>query len=256
MDRRINIDPDKYFLEQVSVPDPSDPSALYTALYDAEGNLLVDYRPIVQEEKPLPKVIDGTKPVKEYKTNEELYLAGLRVDQFNNARLDYMDFYNEALLRDSMDARVNIEVGKHYIRQGKWEKAEQHLLRAQTRLSHDYTTVKNTEALYYLGYLYQMTDNIGKATDAYWAATWTPDFKHRSFYELAVLAVKDKDYKRAMDMIIQSLYVGGRDLQALTLKAYILRICVCVGGGLCLCIFYRVQIFIISCINCCTLNLF
>ena len=134
-----------------------------------------------------------------------------------------MDFYNEALLRDSMDARVNIEVGKHYIRQGKWEKAEQHLLRAQTRLSHDYTTVKNTEALYYLGYLYQMTDNIGKATDAYWAATWTPDFKHRSFYELAVLAVKDKDYKRAMDMIIQSLYVGGRDLQALTLKAYILR---------------------------------
>ena len=223
MDRRINIDPDKYFLEQVSVPDPSDPSTLYTALYDAEGNLLVDYRPIVQEEKPLPKVIDGTKPVKKYKTNEELYLAGLRVDQFNNARLDYMDFYNEALLRDSMDARVNIEVGKHYIRQGKWEKAEQHLLRAQARLSHDYTTVKNTEALYYLGYLYQMTDNIGKATDAYWAATWTPDFKHRSFYELAVLAVKDKDYKRAMDMIIQSLYVGGRDLQALTLKAYILR---------------------------------
>lgn len=223
MDKRIDIDPDKYFLDQVAVPDLSDASALYTALYDAEGNLLVDYRPVVLDEKPLPKVIDGTQPVKEYKTNEELYLAGLRVDQFNNARLDYMDFYNEALSRDSMDARVNIEVGKHYIRQGKWEKAALHLNRAQARLSHDYTTVKNTEALYYLGYLYQMTGNTAKAIDAYWAATWTPDFKHRSFYELAVLAVKDKDYKQAMDMITQSLYVGGRDLQALTLKAYILR---------------------------------
>ncbi|MCD8134784.1 MAG: DUF5107 domain-containing protein [Parabacteroides gordonii] len=223
MDKRIDIDPDKYFLDQVSVPDLSDASALYTALYDAEGNLLVDYRPVVLDEKPLPKVIDGTQPVKEYKTNEELYLAGLRVDQFNNARLDYMDFYNEALSRDSMDARVNIEVGKHYIRQGKWEKAALHLNRAQARLSHDYTTVKNTEALYYLGYLYQMTGNTAKAIDAYWAATWTPDFKHRSFYELAVLAVKDKNYKQAMDMITQSLYVGGRDLQALTLKAYILR---------------------------------
>lgn len=223
MDKRIDIDPDKYFLDQVSVPDLSDASALYTALYDAEGNLLVDYRPVVLDKKPLPKVIDGTQPVKEYKTNEELYLAGLRVDQFNNARLDYMDFYNEALSRDSMDARVNIEVGKHYIRQGKWEKAALHLNRAQARLSHDYTTVKNTEALYYLGYLYQMTGNTAKAIDAYWAATWTPDFKHRSFYELAVLAVKDKDYKQAMDMITQSLYVGGRDLQALTLKAYILR---------------------------------
>lgn len=223
MDKRIDIDPDKFFLDQVTVTDASDPSSLYTALYDADGNLLVDYRPIVHEEKPLPKVIDGTKPVKEYKTNEELYLAGLRVDQFNNARLDYMDFYNEALLRDSMDARVNIEVGKHYIRRGEWEKAAQHLQRAQARLSHDYTTAKNTEALYYLGYLYQMIGNNAKAEEAYWAATWTPDFKHRSFYELAVLAVKDKDYKKAMEMITQSLYVGVRDLQALTLKAYILR---------------------------------
>lgn len=223
MDKRIDIDPDKFFLDQVTVADASDPSSLYTALYDADGNLLVDYSPIVLEEKPLPKVIDGTKPVKDYKTNEELYLAGLRVDQFNNARLDYMDFYNEALLRDSMDARVNIEVGKHYIRQGDWEKAAQHLQRAQTRLSHDYTTVKNTEALYYLGYLYQMIGNNAKAEEAYWAATWTPDFKHRSFYELAVLAVKDKDYKKAMEMITLSLYVGVRDLQALTLKAYILR---------------------------------
>lgn len=223
MDKRIDIDPDKFFLDQVTVADASDPSSLYTALYDADGNLLVDYSPIVLEEKPLPKVIDGTKPVKDYKTNEELYLAGLRVDQFNNARLDYMDFYNEALLRDSMDARVNIEVGKHYIRRGDWEKAAQHLQRAQTRLSHDYTTVKNTEALYYLGYLYQMIGNNAKAEEAYWAATWTPDFKHRSFYELAVLAVKEKDYKKAMEMITQSLYVGVRDLQALTLKAYILR---------------------------------
>lgn len=223
MDKRIHIDPDKYFLDKVTVPDASDTSALYTALYDAEGRVLVDYRPVVKEEKPLPKVIDGTKPVKEYQTNEELYLAGLRVDQFNNARLDYMDFYREALLRDSMDARVNIEVGKHYVRQGEWALAERHLLRAQARLAHDYTTVKNTEALYYLGYVYQMTGHAGKAENAYWAATWTPDFKHRSFYELAVLAVKERNYPKALEMITQSLYVGGRDMQALTLKAYILR---------------------------------
>ena len=206
------------------MPDSLIPSMLYTALYDAKDNLLVDYRPIVQEEKKPAKSYRRTKPVKEYKTNEELYLAGTshRPVQQCPSGIIWI-FYNEALLRDSMDARVNIEIGKHYIRQGKWEKAEQHLLRAQARLSHDYTTVKNTEALYYLGYLYQMTGKISKATDAYWAATWTPDFKHRSFYELAVLAVKDKDYKQAMDMITQSLYVGGRDLQALTLKAYILR---------------------------------
>lgn len=223
LDQSVTIDPDRYFLDQVAIPMDVQVSDLYTALYDAGGNVLVSYRPVQLEEKPLPKVIDGTKPVKEYQTNEELYLAGLRVDQFNNARLSYMEFYEEALLRDSMDARVNIEVGKHYIRQGEWEKAEKHLLRAQARLSHDYTTVKNTEALYYLGYVYQMTGRPGKAEDMYWAATWTPDFKHRSFYELAVLAVKEKAYGKGLDQINQSLYVGARDLQALTVKGYILR---------------------------------
>lgn len=223
MDKRISIDPDKFFLDKVAVPAGVEASELYTALYDADGHLLVDYRPIKLEEKPLPKVIDGTKPVKEYKTNEELYLAGLRVDQFNNARLSYMDFYNEALLRDSMDARVNIEVGKHYIRQGEWAKAEQHLLRAQARLSHDYTRVKDAEALYYLGYLYQMTGEEKKAEEALWAATWTPDYKHSAFYQLALSAVRDKDYAKAMELIEQSLYVGARDLQALSVQAYILR---------------------------------
>lgn len=224
MEKTITIDPDRYFLDEVSVPSGVKPSDLYVSLCDAAGNVLVDYRPIeLDEDKPLPKVIDGTKPVDEYKTNEELYLAGLRVDQFNNARLDYMDFYNEALRRDPMDARVNIEVGKHYLRQGKWDKAEEHLLKAQARLSHDYTRVKDAEALYYLGYLYQLTGDYHQAENNYWAATWTPDYKHPAFYGLAVLALLQNDYPKALDMITQSLYVGQRDIQAQSLKAYILR---------------------------------
>lgn len=223
LDKVIDIDPDKYFLEEIAIPEGTEPSELYTSLTDAAGTLLVDYRPLRLQEKPLPKVIDGTKPVKEYKTNEELYLAGLRVDQFNNARLSYMDFYEEALSRDSMDARVNIEVGKHYIRQGEWAKAEQHLLRAQARLSHDYTRVKNAEALYYLGYLYRMTGRNAEAEESLWAATWTPDYKHPAFYQLALCATLQGDYPKALELAEQSLQVGTRDLQTLTLKAYLLR---------------------------------
>lgn len=223
MEKTISIDPDRYFLSEVAIPSDTEPSELYTALYDAKGNVLVDYCPVILEPKPLPEVIEGTRAVQEYKTNEELYLAGLRVDQFNNARLSYMDFYNEALSRDSLDTRINIEVGKHYIRQGEWEKAEQHLLRAQSRLSKDYTRVKDTEALYYLGYLYRMTGKISKAEETLWAATWAPEYKHPAFYQLAVIATQAQDYPRALNMITQSLTVGSHDLQALSLKAYILR---------------------------------
>ena len=223
MDKRIGISPDRYFLDEVAVPADTDPQELYTALYDKDGKVLVDYRPVKLEEKELPKVIDGTKPVKEYETVEELYLAGLRVDQFNNARLSYMDFYREALRRDSMDARVNIEVGKHHIRQGEWEKAEKHLLRALDRLTHDYTRAMNTEANYYLGYLYRLTGRTMEAEENLWAATYTPAFKHPAFYQLAVAAVRAQHYPEALKLIDESLLVGAHDLQALTVKAYILR---------------------------------
>lgn len=219
----INIDPDRYFLEEIEIQNITDQSELYVAMFDSNNNLLVDYQPVVLINEPLPDVIEGTRPVKDYSTNEELYLAGLRIDQFNNARLKYMDFYNEALKRDSMDARVNIEVGKHYLRQAKWEEAKRHLLQAQTRLAHDYTSVKNAEALYYLGNVFRLLGERDKARDSYWAATWTPTYKHRSYYELAVMAVQEKDYTEANELITQSLYVGSRDKQAQLLKAYILR---------------------------------
>lgn len=230
LDRRVDINPDKYFLETVAVPSDVRKEDLYTALTDAAGNLMVDYRPVNyadkgldKSENALPEVIEGTKPVEDYETVEELYLAGLRVDQFNNARLDYMDFYNEALKRDPNDARVNIEVGKHYIRQAEWAKAEEHLLRAKSRLEHDYTRAFNTEADYYIGYVYAMTGRKVEAEENFWAATYTTAFKHPAYYQLAIAAAKDGKYSEVLDLIDESLLTGSHDLQALTVKMFILR---------------------------------
>ena len=218
----INIDPDNFFLTTVDVPDV-DPWELYTALLDSDGNILVDYTPVRPRNEELPPVIDGTKPVDQYDTNEELYIAGLRVDQFNNARLKYMDFYEEALKRDSLDARVNIEVAKHYIRQAEYDKARTHLKRALKRLEHDYTRAYNNEANYYLGYISRLTGDDIVAEENLWAATYTPAFKHPAYYQLALSATVDGNYREALNLVNESLLTGAHDIQALTLKAYLLR---------------------------------
>lgn len=222
MDKTIDIDPDNFFLDTVDVPDV--PAwELYTALLDADGDILVDYTPVRPRNEELPPVIDGTKPVDQYETNEELYIAGLRVDQFNNARLKYMDFYNEALRRDSMDARVNIEVAKHYIRQAEYDKARKHLNRALARLQHDYTRAYDNEANYYLGYISRLTGDRIAAEENLWAATYTPAFKHPAYYQLALTATVDGNYAEALHLVNESLLTGAHDIQALTLKAYLLR---------------------------------
>ncbi|MDR1369746.1 MAG: DUF5107 domain-containing protein [Dysgonamonadaceae bacterium] len=222
-EQTIDIDPATPFVQEITVPATAKDAELKALLLDAAGRELVAYRPVVSEEKPLPEVVKGTRPVNEYKTVEELYLAGLRIEQFHNARLDPMDFYNEALRRDSLDARVNTVVGIRYARTGEWDVAEKHLLRALTRPAKDYTVVKDPEPHYYLGVVYQMQGKSKAAADHYWKATWYPTFQHPAYFALAQLAAVDGAYDRALELITQSLNTGARDTKALTLKAWLLR---------------------------------
>ncbi|MDR3141302.1 MAG: DUF5107 domain-containing protein [Tannerellaceae bacterium] len=222
-EQSIQIDPATPFVKEIDVrPDIKD-ARLRAVLTDANGKELVAYQPVELEEKPLPEVVEGSKPVGEYKIIEELYLAGQRIEQFHNARLNPMDFYNEALRRDSMDARVNTVVGIRYVRLGEWEKAEKHLSNAITRLTKDYTTTKDPEACYYLALAYQMQGRYKEAADLYWKAAWYPTFQHPSYFALAQIAALQGDNGKALEYIAQSLNVGGNDTKALTFKAVLLR---------------------------------
>ncbi|MDR0700019.1 MAG: DUF5107 domain-containing protein [Tannerella sp.] len=222
-EQNTSIDPATPFVKEIQIPSEIKDPNLRAVLMDANGNELVTYRPVVLEEKPLPETVKGVKPVKEYASAEELYLAGLRIEQFHNARLNPMDFYNEALKRDSMDARVNTVVGIRYARQGNWLLAEKHLLRAMARLSKDYTIVKDPEPHYYLGLIYQMQGKYKEAIDQYWKATWYPTFRHPAYFALAQIASLKGDYTQAKKLLEQSLTVGARNTKALAFQAFLLR---------------------------------
>lgn len=222
-EQTLAIDPARPFTKEIALPPTAEDTSLRAVLTDADGKELVAYRPEAKEEKPLPDVVEAGKPAAEYQTVEELYLAGLRLEQFHNARLDPMSFYNEALRRDPDNARVNTVVGVRYARKGEWEAAEAHLLRALARLSKDYTTVKDPEPHYYLGLVYRMQGKLKEAADHYWHATWYPTFQHPAYLALAQLAALANDYRAALELVDQALYVGARDAKALTLKAWLLR---------------------------------
>jgi tetratricopeptide (TPR) repeat protein len=222
-EQNLTIDPATPFTKEVGVPSTAGDTDLCATLLDANGKELVAYRPVAPEEKPMPEAVKPGNPVTEYRTVEELYFAGLRVEQFHNARLDPMSFYGEALKRDSNDARVNTVAGIHYARKGEWKEAEMHLLRAIARSSKDYTVMKDPEPLYYLGLVYRMQGKYKEASDAYWKATWYPTFQHPAYMALAQIASLNSNYEKALGLIDQALYVGTRDTKALTLKAFLLR---------------------------------
>jgi len=222
-EKTLNISPAEPFTTTLTVAKDAKDEEFTATLLDKNGNELVAYTPLVLEEKDLPSVIEGTKDPADYATNEELYYAGLRVEQFHNARLNPLDFYNEALKRDPKDSRVNTVMGIRMAKEGKWTEAEKYLKTALERPGKDYTRVKDPEPHYYLGTIYKAQGRLKEAEDQYWNATWYPTFQHPSYFALAQIACLKGDYKKALELIESSLNVGARDPKALTLKAYILR---------------------------------
>ena len=77
---------------------------------------------------------------KDIKTNEELYLTGLRAQQFHDPVVDPIPYWEEALRRDPGDARVNTAMGITSFGKARYEEAEKYLrapsiaLRTGTRL--------------------------------------------------------------------------------------------------------------------------
>ena len=190
---------------------------------NARGEELISYRPVVLKEEELPEPVAPFGNPKDYKTNEELYLAGLRLEQFHNGQRDPMEFYNEALSRDPDDARVNTAVGIRLLRDGKFEEAAQKLETALKRLEKGYTRVKDGEPHYYLALAYRGLNRDNDAEDQFWKASWTTGYQAAAFYQLAELAAKKASYAEALELLDRSLAVDADDSKAIAFKAWTIR---------------------------------
>ena len=225
----IDIDPATPFTKEIDIPQHVADTDLRIELLTATGEKLIGYQPVaLPEAGDLPTPVETVKPAAEFETIEELYLTGLRIEQFHNARLNPMDYYDEALKRDPNDSRVNTAVGIRLARQARWEEAETHLRRAVERLSKNYTVPRDNEANYYLGYVLEQQERFKEAEDQYWKATWTTAYQSAAYMALARLAYhpRNRDREKAKEdslkLIDKSLAINSRNTQALVTKAVIL----------------------------------
>ena len=107
----------------------------------------MDYAPVRPKPEPMPAPDRFPPPLREIKTNEELYLAGLKVEQFHDPSLDPDPFWEEALKRDPGDARVNTALGIRRLKQARYAEAEAHFRKAIERLTAGYAVAEGRRAL-------------------------------------------------------------------------------------------------------------
>jgi tetratricopeptide (TPR) repeat protein len=222
LNETIAIDPARPFARQVALPAGVDEQELVASI-SSDGRELVSYSPVRLERRAAPAPVTPPAPPEQIKTNEELYLTGLRIEQFHNPTLDPDPYWEEALRRDPGDARVNTALGITSFRNARFADAERFFRKALERLTERYTTPKDGEALYYLGLTLKAQGRTDEAFDVLYRSTWSMAWRAAGYYSIAEIAALRGDFPAALRFADQSLHANALNLRALTLKAAALR---------------------------------
>jgi len=218
----VAIDPGKPYVKQVAIPVGIDEHDLVASISDG-GKELVSYSPIRLTRQPTPKAVTPPPPPAEIKTNEELYLTGLRAQQFHSPSVDPIPYWEEALRRDPGDARVNTVLGITAFKKARYADAERYLRKAIERLTDRYTTPKDAESIYYLGATLKAEGKTGEAYTYLFKATWSQAWKAAGYYGLAEIATSRGDFQTALDFADRSIDSNALNIRAQNLKAALLR---------------------------------
>jgi len=184
---------------------------------------LVAYSPAHPTPEPMPAPVETPASPDKLPTVEELYLAGLRIEQFHSPSSEPEPYWEEALRRDPGDVRVNTALGIRLFKRARYAEAEQHFRKALERLTANYTAPKEGEPIYYLGLTLKAQGRTDEAFETLFKATWSAAWRAASYYALAEIACLRGHWPAALDLANRSLEANALNVRALTLKAAVLR---------------------------------
>ena len=215
--------PGRPYLKEVVLPSCVKEEDLSLVFAAAAGGEIVAYKPTCRSNAPLPVVVTPPPAPKDIPTVEELYLTGLRLEQFYNPAVEPYPYYEEALRRDPGDYRTNTSLGLLFIKRGIHAEGEACLRKAIDRATMNYTRPKDGEALYYLGIALRAQKKDREAEDAFLRAAWNQAWRAASFQQLAEMSGSRRDLKKSLDLAEASLETNVLNPKALGLKSAILR---------------------------------
>ncbi len=219
----IDINPDRPFIHNMKIPANVEKEDIKVALFTSNGNELVSYQPQRIESNSFREVAKPPRLPEEIKTIEKLYYTGQRLEQFYNPSLKPEPYYQEALKRDPQDYRVNTAMGILYLRKAMFDKAENYLKTAVSRITDNYTKPRDGEAYYYLGICQKYMGDLDEAYKNLYKATWSQAFHSAAYYHLAELSCINQNYSKALEHLDRSLTTNAKNTKAINLKAAILR---------------------------------
>jgi tetratricopeptide (TPR) repeat protein len=219
----VNLSPVSTFKSVVTLDEDDQPHELLLSVRDAGGRLLISYRPA----KPsIEQVPDAAKPLpepQELKTNEQLYLAGLHLEQYRHATFEPEPYYLEGLKRDPGDIRINVAYGTLLLRRGLFAESEAHFRKAIGTLTSRNPNPYDSEAYYQLGVTLKQQGRLEEAFASLYKSVWSAAWQDSGYFTLAQIACEKQRYAEALELVERSLIRNARNYKARHLQAALLR---------------------------------
>lgn len=190
---------------------------------DSDGRLLVSYRPEAEPDGGMPAPAEAIGAPEGLASCEELYLAGLHLEQYRHATVRPEPYYREALRRDPGDVRCNDALGLLLYRQGRFAEAEPYFRAALKRQTRHNPNPEDGRPSYNLGLCLRMLGRPDEAYDAFYKSAWNAATQDCGYFALAQIACQRKDYAAALEHLDNALARNAGHRQARHLRIALLR---------------------------------
>ncbi|OMF20327.1 DUF5107 domain-containing protein [Paenibacillus sp. FSL H8-0548] len=218
-----DLSPSTTFISNVPLHADDQEYDLKVTIKDAAGRVLVSYQP----KKPgIEEMPDAAKPMpepQEMKTNEQLYLAGLHLEQYRHATFEPEAYYLEGIKRDDSDIRINVAYGTLLLRRGLFAESEAHFRRAVSSLTLRNPNPYDSEAYYQLGVSLKHQGKLEEAFASFYKAVWSANWQDSGYFSLAQIASEKGAYDEALELVERCLVRNTRNYKARDLKTAMLR---------------------------------
>ncbi|MDO4994822.1 MAG: DUF5107 domain-containing protein [Bacteroidales bacterium] len=221
-----DLTPEQVLTATVDVKDASFDTLTLTLSKECYGR----ERPVLtwhaepDEIRPIPDSAEAALLPEQIKTNEQLYLTGLHLEQYRHATWSPVDYYEEALRRDPNDVRCLNALGLWYIRKGRFALAEGYLQRAVKIIMRRNPNPYDGEPIYNLGLALKYQGKNDEAYERFWKATWNKAWADAGYFEAAKISVAQGRLDDALDELTRCLCNNAHNQKALALRAAVLRL--------------------------------
>ena len=208
------------------------PEAVFEQTVDVKGAMLNDlvlnvgrlqWMAEPDEIRPIPDAAEAALSPEDTKTNDQLYLTGLHLEQYRHATWSALDYYEEVLRRDPNDVRCLNQTGLWYLRRGRFDKAESYLRKAvkiwQKRNPNPY----DGEAIFNLALALKYQGRQQEAYELFWKSTWNKAWADSGYFEAACISTSQGRYDDALEELNRCLIFNSSNHKARALKAAVFR---------------------------------